>query len=279
MKEFQDKVVAVTGAASGIGKAIALEFARLGARLALADIDAEGLGRIEDEISAIGCGVYSQVVDVSVAQQVGDFCDQTYREMGRVDILCNNAGCAVFGLVEEVGLEDWEWILGVNLWGVIYGCHYFYPRMIAQGGGGHIVNTASAAALGSLAMQAPYCCTKYGVRALSESMRGEAALHGIGVSTICPGFVTTNIASTMKWCIKTEPSKKKQLMERSQRLLRWRNYPPDRVASAVRKAVERNSVVVTVGPEAHLLDIVNRLSRTISYRWLRSNVKWLRRLF
>ncbi len=263
MKDFNGRVVVVTGTGSGIGREIALAFARRGARLAIADIDEGRLESVRNEIEAIGNTVKSWVVDVSKGEQVKDFCDGVYREMGRVDVLCNNAGVAVGGFFEDIPLEDWEWIFGVNLWGIVYGCHYFYPRMIEQGGGGHIVNTASGAGLVPLPLTVPYCTTKYGVVGFSETLRPEAALHGIGVSAICPGVVTTNITKVSHIHSGTKKSSARELLEKMDQAYIKRNYTPDRVAAAVIKAVERNKGVVPVCPETYLADYAHRISRKL----------------
>lgn len=154
----------VTGAAHGIGREIALAFARRGARVVICDIDGDGLRAVEAEVAAMGRECRREVVDVARAWQVEEFCSSVYKEFGRVDVLVNNAGVACGGRVECMSLDDWRWIIGVNLWGVIHGCHFFYPRMIEQGGGGHIVNISSAAALAPLPDIAAYCATKSGVR-------------------------------------------------------------------------------------------------------------------
>ncbi|MEW6555183.1 MAG: SDR family NAD(P)-dependent oxidoreductase [Actinomycetota bacterium] len=276
---FRDKTVVVTGAASGIGREIALAFARRGARLAVADINAGGLEKVRLELTPLAGKVYAQVVDVAIAAEVEGFCDSVYREMGRVDILCNNAGIGIGGRFEDVTLEDWEWTLGVNLWGVIHGCHYFYPRMIAQGGGGHIVNTASGAGLAPLPLMTAYCCTKYAVVGFSETLRAEAALHGIGVSAICPGIVNTPITGSARLCSGTERSTSQQLQEKIISIYARRNYTPDRVAAAVVKAVERNRGVVPVCPETYLGDWLHRASRRLNDAGLARSVRlFLRRL-
>ncbi len=277
--ELKGKAVAVTGAASGIGRETALAFARRGARLAVADIDGERLREVRRELEETGAEAFAGVVDVCDAEQVGGWCDEVYRELGRVDVLCNNAGIGIGGRFEDVSLQDWEWIVGVNLWGVIHGCHFFYPRMIAQGGGGHIVNTASGAGLAPLPLMTAYCCTKYAVVGLSETLRAEAALHGIGVSATCPGIVDTPITRAVKLCSGTDRSTPQELQDRIVRIYRRRGYTPDRVAAAVVKAVEKNKGVVPVCPETYAGDWLHRLSRSLNDAGLKRSVKvFLKRL-
>jgi len=261
MRNFNGKVVVVTGAASGIGREIALAFARRGAALAIADIDVAGMEGVREELDVLGSDTYAQAVDVSLAEQVRDFCDGVYREMGRVDVLCNNAGVAVGGWMEDTSLEDWEWVIGANLWGVIYGCNFFYPRMIEQGGGGHIVNTASGAGLLPLPITIAYNTTKFAVVGLSETLRAEAALHGIGVSVLCPGFIATNVVRNARVVSGTNRSSPAEVKDKIERFFTRRNYTPDQVAAAVVKGVERNKGVIVVGPETHLGDFSMRLSR------------------
>ena len=223
--DFTDKVVVVTGAAGGIGRETALAFTRRGARLALSDISEEGLSEVRAEAESLGGSAYFQVADVSIAEDVGDFCDNVYSELGRVDVLCNNAGVAVGGDLEDIALEDWEWIVGVNLWGVIHGCHFFYPRMVAQGGGGHIVNIASAGGLIPLPGSIPYSTTKYAVVGFSETLRAEAALHGIGVSAMCPGFVLSGIYSGSRMCTQRQDMTQEEAVKETEERLRKRGVP------------------------------------------------------
>ncbi|MBN2025752.1 MAG: SDR family NAD(P)-dependent oxidoreductase [Actinobacteria bacterium] len=261
MRDFNGKIVVVTGAASGIGRELARSFAGRGAKLALVDSDGEGLGKLREELEARGNDIYTWVVDVSVAEEVEDLCAQVYEKMGRVDVLCNNAGVAVGGWMEDVSIDDWMWQLGPNFWGVIYGCHYFYPRMIAQGGGGHIVNTASGAGLVPLPLTVAYNTTKFAVVGFSETLRAEAAQHGIGVSAVCPGFVATNVVRNARIVSGTERSSPEELRQRIERFFVRRNYTPDRVAAAVVKGVERNRSIIVMGPETRLGDFSMRLSR------------------
>jgi NAD(P)-dependent dehydrogenase (short-subunit alcohol dehydrogenase family) len=261
LRGFEGKVVVVTGAASGIGREIALAFARRGANLALADIDAGGLENTRLELNPMGGTVYAQVVDVSIAEDVGSLCENVYRKMGRVDVLCNNAGVAVSGDFEDISLGDWEWIVGINLWGVIHGCHFFYPRMIAQGGGGHIVNIASAAGLFPLPGFTPYTGTKHAVVGFSQTLRAEASLHGIGVSVICPGFVASSIYSSSRQCTPRTDMSQAEAASQLKERLRKHGRTPEKVAAAVLEAVEKNKGVVVRFAEARLGDMLHRLSR------------------
>jgi len=261
--DFKGKVVVVTGAANGIGREMAKSFARRGARLALIDIDEEGLRTTAAGLESIGTEPGIHVVDVSSAAQVAALSEDIYGDMGRVDVLCNNAGVAVGGDFEAMSLDDLGWVVDVNLRGVIHGCHYFYPRMIAQGGGGHIVNTASAGGLAPFMALSIYCCTKYGVVGLSETLRAEAALHGIGVSAICPAAIATDIVLRSRIRSHSTRSTPEKLAAITDGMIKRRAISPERVAEAAVKAVERNRGVVLVTPEAYLMDWMHRLSRRV----------------
>ncbi|HEY5531739.1 MAG TPA: SDR family NAD(P)-dependent oxidoreductase [Candidatus Anoxymicrobiaceae bacterium] len=262
MKEFHGKVVVITGAAGGIGKATAMEFANRGARIAACDIDVEGLRALRAEIEESGRECYVEAADVSDASQVERFCRNTYEEMGRVDVLVNNAGGACSGRFEEMSLDDWRWIVGLNLWGVIHGCHYFYPRMIEQGGGGHIVNIASVAGLVPLPFATDYCTTKWGVVGFSETLRAEAALHGIGVSAVCPGFVNTGIGRNARIADgATEPTEEER--ERTDRIWAAIGAGAEKPALAVIRAVEKNIAVARSGFTSYFMDTAYRSSRRL----------------
>lgn len=257
---FHGSTAVITGAGSGIGKAIAKAFASRRADLALADVDPDALERAREELRAYGVRVFAQVVDVSVAPQVEHFCENVYREFGRVDVLCNNAGVSVGGLFEDISLEDWEWILGVNLRGVVNGCHYFYPRMVEQGAG-HIVNISSGLALAPLPGSVPYCTTKYGIVGFSETLRAEAARHNIGVTVICPGFILTNIFRSSRQRTFVPGETHEASVVRTEKLLARRRYDAEKVAEKVVEAVEKNRGVVPLCWEVHLGDAFHRISR------------------
>ncbi len=186
-------VAVVTGAASGIGAALGQSFAAAGCAVVLADVDADALAAVAGGIDA---DVLAVVTDVSDAAAVEHLADEAFARFGGVDVLCNNAGVSTFNPLIAQTLDDWRWVLGVNLWGVIHGVHTFLPRFLAQGRPAHIVNTSSLAGLASgLPQLGPYNVSKVGVVALSETLRMELAMSGapIGVSVLCPGSTGTRI--------------------------------------------------------------------------------------
>ena len=196
MKEFKDRVAVVTGAASGIGRGLADRFAAEGMRVVLADVKQEALARAESEMQAAGANVMAVRTDVSRAGEVDALAQQTLDRFGAVHILCNNAGVGRGGASWEITLKDWQWVLGVNLWGVINGVRAFVPIMLQQGHEGHIVNTASVAGLIAGAGDAAYTASKFGVVGLSETLHHELAMASggkIGVSLLCPALTNTRI--------------------------------------------------------------------------------------
>jgi len=259
LREIYGRAVAVTGAASGIGRETALAFARRGAHLAICDIDEAGLEKVGRELEGLGCLVHAERVDVAWAEEVERFRDNVFGRFGRVDVLVNNAGIAVGGPMERLSLDDWRRVVGVNLWGVIHGCHYFYPRMVEQGGGS-IVNVASMAAFAPFPGFTAYVCTKYGVLGLSESLRAEAARHGVSVSAVCPGVVNTPIYEDMEYRLSgAYPSRRFGSL--AKRVAVRLGSSPSRVAEAVVEAVECRRGVVAVGRGAGTVDLLHRLSR------------------
>ena len=195
MKTFKDRVAVVTGAASGIGLALAERFAAEGMKVVMADIEASALATASEGLRRQGAAVRATRVDVSRPEDVERLAAETYEAFGAAHVVCNNAGVAVIGAVHEHTLADWQWVINVNLWGVIHGVRAFLPRMLAGGDEGHIVNTASMAGLTTAQFMSVYDVTKHGVVALSESMYKEMVVTGapIGVSVVCPGLIDTNI--------------------------------------------------------------------------------------
>ncbi|MFP5307170.1 MAG: SDR family NAD(P)-dependent oxidoreductase [Gammaproteobacteria bacterium] len=195
MNELKGKVAVITGAGSGFGRELALLCAAEGMRLALADVDEAGLEGTQALLPA-GTEVLRQRCDVSKADAVEALAAQTYARFGAAHLLFNNAGVAVAGPTWMATLDDWQWVLGVNLMGVVHGVKSFVPRMLAQNDDCHIVNTASVAGLLSVPASSVYCVSKHGVVTLSECLHHElrAANSKVSVSVLCPAFVNTGIA-------------------------------------------------------------------------------------
>src|SRR5713226_2190492 len=193
MESLKDKTAVVTGGASGIGRALCLAFAGEGARIVIADIDDAGMAETAGSVAKAGSKAISVKTDVTKLASVQSLADRAFSEFSRVHLLCNNAGVAVHGSLESASHRDWEWVLGVNLWGVIHGIEAFVPQMIAQKEPGHIVNTASMAGLIASQGLGVYNTSKYAVVGLSETLQKDLKPHRIGVSVLCPMGVETRI--------------------------------------------------------------------------------------
>ena len=192
IKDFGGKTAVITGAASGIGRGLAYGFAKQGMNIVLADIDKENLVKVAKELEEIGIEVMTQLTDVSDPEQVAQLADASYKRFGTVNILCNNAGVGGAGSISLVTLENWKWILGVNVFGVIHGIQYFLNRMLTSNEPCHIVNTSSMAGLLS-GDNSSYPTSKFAVVAISESLAFDCFNTNVGVSVVCPGRVNTNI--------------------------------------------------------------------------------------
>ena len=220
MKEFKGKVAVVTGAASGIGRALAAKSVQEGMKVVLADVEEPALKQAEGELKASGAQVLAVRTDVSQATEVETLARQAFETYGAVHLLFNNAGVlntsSLFAgtTVWESALADWQWVLGVNLWGVIHGLHAFVPRMLAQESEGHIVNTASSTGLISGAGLGVYKASKHGIVTLSETLALELAAHGarLKASVLCPDWVNTRI-------INAERNRPQALQHTSEQLL------------------------------------------------------------
>ncbi len=201
MQDFTDKVVVVTGAGSGIGRGIAVAFAREGARVVAADVDAGGLDETALAVKKEACGdVMTAVVDVRRSDELEALAVRVDAECGGADVLCNNAGVFRGGVVWENPQSDWDWVFSVNVFGIVNGLRAFVPRMIAHGREGHVVNTASMAGLVATGMSGVYTVSKFAVVALSEVLARDlqSAAAPIGVSVLCPSAVATRIAESQR---------------------------------------------------------------------------------
>jgi NAD(P)-dependent dehydrogenase (short-subunit alcohol dehydrogenase family) len=198
MKHFDGRVAVVTGAASGLGRALAERFAREGMKLVLADVNDAALAQATAELAAGGAEVTAQQTDVSIAGEVERLAQRAVETFGAVHVVCNNAGVAPLGVVWENSETDWQWTLGVNLWGVIHGVRFFTPILLAQGEEGHIVNTASVAGLISPPGMGMYNVSKHAVVALTETLHHDLAARTalVRCSVVCPAFFPSGIAES-----------------------------------------------------------------------------------
>ena len=260
VERFGGQLVLVTGAGSGIGRATAFAFAESGARVVAVDRDTESAARTAELARLIGAPeAWAETVDVSDEQAMEKLAAKVAAEYGVVDVLVNNAGIGLSGSFFDTTPEDWKKVLDVNLWGVIHGCRLFGKQMADRGQGGHIVNTASAAAFQPSKVLPAYSTSKAAVLMLSECLRAELSGQGIGVSAICPGLVNTNITSTAHFA-GVDAAEEKRRQKKSARLYGLRNYPPEKVADAILRAVVRNEAVVPVTPEARGAHLMSRFA-------------------
>jgi len=253
MREFRDRVAVVTGGASGIGRAMATRFAAEGMRLVLADIEEAALAATVVSLRDAGADVVGVRTDVSVAADVEALRDRALEAFGAVHVICNNAGVGGSGIV-GAPLEVWEWVIGVNLWGVVHGIHTFLPLLLDQNEG-HVVNTASLAGLGGVPGLGVYCTTKFAVVGLSESLSYDLEGLGseVGISVLCPGFVQTQIGESARnapdGLAQWRGSETARASRDMANALTAAGIPPAQVADAVFDAIGNDRFFVL--PHAH----------------------------
>lgn len=252
MTDITGRVAFITGAASGIGYSLAKSFAERGAKIMLADKNAENLVRAEDSIRAIGADIASVICDVSNLDSMKAAAQATLDRFAKVHIVANNAGVPMGGNPGRIPMEDWRWVMDINVIGVVHGVEVFTPIMQEQGEGGHFLNTASIAGLIGQAGVAPYVASKFAVIGYSESLRDEIADDGIGVSVLCPGYVKTGIHSAMfdRPSLKTttdESAKSKRYKGMDNLIKNGMN--PDAIANWALDCVEANRFYIFTNPE------------------------------
>ncbi|MDB4972350.1 MAG: short chain dehydrogenase [Myxococcaceae bacterium] len=261
-RPLDNQVVLITGAGSGIGRETAFAFAERGAVLELLDIDQEGLERTALLCEGLGARTHAQRVDVTSASAMADAAARVHERCEAVDVLINNAGVGLAGSFIGTDLSSWDWAIDINVKGVVHGCHFFVPNMIARKRGGHVLNVSSAAGYSAAKLMPVYSATKYAVLGMTDSLRSELREHRIRVTTVCPGIIDTPITRNMRTTgnLEGRADFKKQV----QTMYRRRGYGPERVAAAMLKAVRKgHSGVLPVSPEAWLLYYASRLSPRI----------------
>ena len=257
MKDFKDKVAVVTGAASGIGRAIAVRCVEEGIAVVLADIEIAALKETEAQLVQQGGKVFSVVTDVSKAEQIENLAKQAIEKFGAVHLLFNNAGVAAGISLWASPLVDWEWVINVNLWSVIHGIRTFVPIMLAQKEECHIMNTASVAGLVTGAFSGIYGMSKHAVVSISETLYNELGFYGkhIGVSVLCPGFVQTKLCDSSRNCppeleIPRAPlSKEAQEFVQKIRTMVENGMPPEQLAAQVFDAIRERKFYILTHPE------------------------------
>lgn len=260
MKDFQGKVAAITGAASGIGRALALELARRGARLALCDIDADGLAQIAQQLPP-GVSCTTAIVDVADRERVFAWAQQCREDHGHVHLVFNNAGVALAALAEAVRPADFEWLMGINFWGVVHGTQAFLPLLRASGDG-HVVNISSVFGLMAMPTQSSYCAAKFAVRGYTEALRIELELEGAPVSATCvhPGGIATHIAASQRVGDEVQAftgMDPAAFRRNSERMIQTTS--PDAAARQILAAVQRNARRVVIGPDGKAMALIVRL--------------------
>jgi len=261
MKNFKNKVAAITGAASGMGRTLALDLAGRGCHLALSDVNAKGLAETAQLATKLGVKVTTAQVNVADRDQMYAWAAQVVKDHGKVNLIFNNAGVALGATVESVKPEDFEWIMGINFWGVVWGTQAFLPHLKAAGEG-HVINTSSLFGLLAVPTQGTYNASKFAVRGLTEALRQELDMEQCGVSATCvhPGGIRTNIAMAAR----IDPAMAalgggdvEAARKRFDKLLN--TTTAESAARQILRAVERNQRRVLVGPDAKFLDKVVRL--------------------
>lgn len=246
--------VLITGAASGIGKATAEAFAKRGAKLIVTDIDQSGLDALATSLAANV--LISKNLDVADRQAMRAFADEVHKAVPALDVLVNNAGVAVHGGLLDTRLEDWDWLIGINIYGVVHGCHFFGPNMV-RAGRGSIVNVSSTYGFIAGSRVLAYVTSKFGVFGMSEALRVELADKGVHVATICPGLIRTNIIDGARFDSEADRKDVAGLFKR-------RGASPSVVAEAIVDAVLQKKAIVPVAPEAHFFYAISRLAPTLA---------------
>lgn len=263
-KPFDDTLVAVSGAGSGIGRATAVAFAQLGAEVVVSDINEAVAKATAAQIVTAGGVAHSYVVDVSDAEAVERFAADVCAAHGVPDVVVNNAGIGQAGDFLDTPAEQWGRVLEVNLGGVVNGCRAFAGRLVARGTGGHIVNVSSMAAYAPLQGMNAYCTSKAAVYMFSDCLRAELSTAGIGLTTICPGVIDTDIVRTTRFDVPEEKvADAEAARARAEKMFAMRRYGPEKVAAAIVDSVRKNTAIRPVTPEAHLLYGVSRVAPQI----------------
>ncbi|WP_435745447.1 SDR family NAD(P)-dependent oxidoreductase [Nocardioides sp. SYSU DS0663] len=257
MKTLDDKVVVITGAGSGIGRALALDCARRGSLLALSDVDEAGLAETAEQARAAGAReVRSDRLDVADRDAMAAYAASVAQQLGRVNVVVNNAGVALAGDFDDLDYSDMEWIIGINFWGVVHGTKEFLPHLIASGDG-HVVNLSSLFGLVSMPGQSMYNASKYAVRGMSEALRIEllSAGHPVGVTVVHPGGIKTAIARNARVSSREDQAATASFFDK-----KLAKMTPEKAAEIIVEGILGNKARVLVGSDAHALHWFGKLA-------------------
>lgn len=263
MNSFKGKVAAITGAGSGIGRALALQLAAQNCGLSLADINDEGLAETAALVADIGVKITTARVDVSSQQQVSDWANQTVKDHGQVNLIFNNAGIAYGGTVTATDYDAYQHVMNINFWGVLHGTKEFLPHLVASGDG-HVINVSSAAGLFAQPMMSAYNASKFAVRGLTESLRQELDMDASGVSASCvhPGGIKTSIARSAHMDESVQAVTGRNQKSAADTYEKTFITTPDQAAATVLKGVRRNARRILIGIDAHAYDAMQRFAPT-----------------
>jgi short-subunit dehydrogenase len=264
MKHFENRVAVITGGASGLGLATAKKLASKGCQLALVDVNREGLEQAAKLFREAGTKTSTYVIDVSDVDQMQRLPCEVVAEHGGVHILVNNAGVSISGTFEDHSIEDLQWIVGINFWGVVHGCKFFLPEL-RKADEAHIVNVSSMFGFVGVPTQSSYCATKFAVKGLSEALWGELQDTNIGVTSIHPGGIRTGIASTMRSYDEDVRAATVAGLEQSR--------PPEDVAEILVRAIEKNKLRAIAGWEAYAADWLKRILPVRTHKLIASRMQ------
>ena len=274
MKDFKNKVAAITGAGSGIGQQLAVLLAKSGCHLSLSDVNEQGLASTVELTKGTGVTVTTAKVDVASREQMAAWAQKTVQDHGKVNMIFNNAGVALGSTVEGMSYSDLEWLMGINFWGVVYGTKEFLP-LIKATRDGHIINISSLFGLTAQPTQSAYNASKFAVRGFTEALRQELDMENCGVSVTCvhPGGIRTNIAKAarMNDSIKSIGMDPEKSIKQFDKLLRC---PPEVAAQTILNAVLNNDRRVLIGNDAKVLDVIQRILPTGYQKLVKMGSKW-----
>ena len=259
MRQFKDKVCVITGAGSGIGAACARAMAEEGAIIIGADLRMEMLQSVADEVNEAGGRMEAHQLDVADRDAVFALAAKVEKTHGAADLVLNNAGVAHGAPVAEMTMDNFQWVMDIDFWGVVHGTQAFLPAMIARGSG-HIANVSSIFGLIGVPTQSAYNAAKFGVLGFGEALRHEVKEQGIGVSTIHPGGINTNIVRHARF--QQGPEMENEREEAIQRFAQFTMTQPEGAARTIIKGIKRNKARILIGPDAHLVDWVRRIFPT-----------------